>query len=697
MIVDCICCAGCGAKFPSLLGVPFLATYRSEDVVRLIETLAHLEIAGPRFLNPANVERSPFPPGEALYKALRLAWEGEDDSVALEAAGMAEKPWWWNSRRSEYQTFSWLTGGFDFSSKTVVDVGAGSGMDAMLYHNLGAKVIAIEPDFVTLADGLATCPQLHWLGAVAEALPLASDCADFVVANASLHHHHDLAISFPEMLRVLRVGGSILTIGDPFKASSSIPPEEDYAHFDTHAYVLRGINEQVLRLDKILSLLKTYDDSLSVRIYLDLPERPSKSEITIEEAEILVSREPAASGSVALCVTKLKPLTLPSPVMACGAFPPSELLEAVIGCEGGLFRFVDALVTDSQLTTDLFITQNDRWLQLNGWRMMQPCHPALRLAYGSGRLFMPLATASPQHLNLEWMVPDCGPASDVEIELRLNGSSIRRVRAARGVWNTWTFPVSKGSGNLGHLCVELGLPRFGWPEDDKLTPENHIAVRHLSLGPAPVSETSTLSAEPSLAALMESLRQRGDLRILCGPDVDSAMSALRALRCLQPGIPLSVFAYREQFSFFSAVSWLITTSTPAPACTQRPDEPPAFTDKPLLLVGFARGAISSSRQDVWWLDGDGRPFAASDLHATHLRDSLGELRLDAATKSAHRLSTQLNESILKANELRAKLAEMRAQRQKLQDKVATLKGKQIRKKRGSLVSRLIKHLKGSIQ
>jgi SAM-dependent methyltransferase len=98
----------------------------------------------------------------------------------------------------------WLAGE---AAGTIVEPGAGTGKLTRSLAQLGARVVAVEPDERMLAvlrgHGL---PGVEARGGSAEALPVADGAADAVVAGSSFHWF-DLERALPEFARVLRRGG----------------------------------------------------------------------------------------------------------------------------------------------------------------------------------------------------------------------------------------------------------------------------------------------------------------------------------------------------------------------------------------------------------------------------------------------------------------------------------------------------------
>lgn len=484
----------------------------------------------------------------------------------------------------------------------------------------------------------------------------------------------------------------MLTLGDPFKATASIPLEEDWRQFDTHAYVLRGVNEQVLRLDSVLSTLIEFGDALAVRVFLDLPESHSKEELSLSEAVELTCREPRTWGSFALRITKLKSLHLPPIKMRQGPFLPADLIESAFRDRASAFRFVGALVTQDHVTTDLFNPRQNRWLQLNGWRILQPEHPGLRLAYERGRLFLPLQSVSSRYLNVEWMLPDCADSAESNLEIRANGQLLRRATVLRGVWYSWSFELDQVETETQCVCVEISLPSCGWPAGQTLKADHHIAVRRATIEPAPIEDEHTLSSEPCLEALVATF-SAGELPpIQFGPDTYEGLSALRAIQKLRPNHQLSVHAGPKQISFLSSFPWLLVTCLSPVGDTHSAAPPSPLQGPPRFFVGYPLGSILPNGPGSWWLDGQGRPTAEAAICRTTLRESLRELRDGDEGMERQRQAVALGAARGKAESLRIDLAKTKAKlietRGKLADKRAELKGKKIQRLKAPIAAKV---------
>ncbi|WP_019504292.1 class I SAM-dependent methyltransferase [Pleurocapsa sp. PCC 7319] len=93
--------------------------------------------------------------------------------------------------------------------KVIADVGAGTGNYTGAIANLGYQVIAIEPSEMMQTQAKPH-PQVTWITAVAEKIPLADNAVDGAIVMLALHHFSDLTAGIREINRIVANGKIVI-------------------------------------------------------------------------------------------------------------------------------------------------------------------------------------------------------------------------------------------------------------------------------------------------------------------------------------------------------------------------------------------------------------------------------------------------------------------------------------------------------
>ncbi len=120
----------------------------------------------------------------------------------------------------------------DWSDKVVVDLGCGPGNLARALGGRPRQLIGVD-----ISEGaLRSAQHVGYVPLLADVhdTPLASGCADVVVANATLHHTDDPAQVLAEAARLVRPGGLLVTDEDPLRSTFRLRGVPRVAHALRH-------------------------------------------------------------------------------------------------------------------------------------------------------------------------------------------------------------------------------------------------------------------------------------------------------------------------------------------------------------------------------------------------------------------------------------------------------------------------------
>lgn len=379
-----IACSRCGATFDVIWGTPFIGHYESADIMGLIEIAANARednsYAGREDL--ARLEEILSRYHDARDRSTFLAKCSEDFAHAS----------WFENRYTEFSAFRALVKDIELADREVLDVGAGTGQDSWRLLQAGARVTAVEYNPVLIRRGRSVVPEARWVGGFSHVLPFASETFDVVCCNAALHHMRDVREAIREMLRVLRTGGSLLTVGDPFRADDS-GEETEFEIFDRHPDVLLGVNESIPRFEDFGQTLVAHEDRLDVTFLTSALYGMSERTFPLFKRSnprvwpfAARKRLAKAAGSFSIRADVLKPLGLSAStqvetVLRAGSY--ATLLSDYDTSIAALVPLLPSSFVDSAFPGE----RQTKFDLLNGW---QKPNPGLdyRTAYKRARWFL---------------------------------------------------------------------------------------------------------------------------------------------------------------------------------------------------------------------------------------------------------------------------------------------------------------------
>jgi SAM-dependent methyltransferase len=427
-------CKACGADYDVIWGAPFLGHYESADTLGLLEIAANAR-ADNAYPDRQVVER---------LEALLERYDTSVDKVSFVASSedeFAREPWFLN-RYTEYRQFAVVSRGVTFRDRDVLDVGAGTGYDAMRLARLGARVTALEYNPMLVARGRGVLPEARWVGGFAHVLPFDDAMFDVVCCNAALHHIRDIPAAIEEMLRVLRPGGTLLTTGDPFRRAST-GPELELDVFDRHPAVLLGVNESIPPTDDLIGTLVAHTRGLRATLHVDptdqwqglgrLADRFLRMRFVPLE---LRKRYLPAGGAIAMRVTVTRPLSLErrrqrEPALRAGAYA------GVLGDYGAALRTLLPLLPTELVDRPFPGNAQTKFELLNGWRKPRP-EADSRVGYRRARWFL---TRPEGATRLQFEVSPAAAAS-ASLTVRVDAAVAATVRLGTGGWARADVPLS---------------------------------------------------------------------------------------------------------------------------------------------------------------------------------------------------------------------------------------------------------------
>ena len=114
------------------------------------------------------------------------------------------------TRQPDYRIVDRLISLLDLPiGSTIGDVGAGTGNYSNAIAERGYQVIAIEPSQVMQMQSQFH-PNVSWLTAAAEQIPLPNNAVDGVIVMLALHHFNNISLGIKEINRIVTTGKMVI-------------------------------------------------------------------------------------------------------------------------------------------------------------------------------------------------------------------------------------------------------------------------------------------------------------------------------------------------------------------------------------------------------------------------------------------------------------------------------------------------------
>ncbi|MEM9214749.1 MAG: methyltransferase domain-containing protein [Cyanobacteria bacterium P01_F01_bin.150] len=550
--LNAICCDCCDRSYDLIYGVPYLGTFFSDDVLGLIEISANTDSSA-ALLNDESPQEKLKSDRDFVFwiDLLDEYTHALNKNQVLAEKGIPSKPAWFENRYREHLLFKTVTNGISLEGKSVLDVGAGLGFDSLKFYSYGADVTCLEFSPLLCMRGKFDYPQLHWFGGSSRNLPFPDNHFDIVVATAALHHLSDIPQSLQECLRVMKPGGYLLTMSDPFRANH-LSKEVEASIFNDHPDVLRGINEQVPVFSDFVQTFEEHSSKLGVRVFTNFVNEvsPHPREWSFDDALEVLSN---ANGDVNFQVFKREDIKIPNISLPEGDVQPGLYTKHLQNQTLGISWLVE-FIPENYLNLPLLSKELPKFRLLNGWKMQKDGEKS-RIAYKRARLFFRTESASSIQLQLEFLIPYVSDDDTPSISVLINSEKIFSNSFPRGVWHRCSIPLSSEHGALVEcgqtFFVEIILETRHVTDDANLfrvreftlTPDNVGAVAH---------DCDILLESYGIETLMKTVfKDQKSLTALVSSDLDHVLDIVGRISQFQVSLSLIVPSNQQQF-----YSWL---------------------------------------------------------------------------------------------------------------------------------------------
>ena len=467
---DHIECGECGATYDIYDGIPCFIRFQPSEAQSLIEILA---MTGDPMTPPSQDSY------ETWAKVLREYHEAEDKAAyrATLTGGIAQNV---EHRYRQYQVLMKMIEdeGIELAGKRILNVGSGLGFDTNILQTLGAEVISLEYSPLLASTAKPATPDSYWLSASAHVIPFEDESFDITIAQAALHHVTDIPACVSEMLRVLKVGGTFMSVSDSYRANRY---DESFVtdHFNNDMAVLKGVNENIPRFCEFSETLEKHQDILDIRLltsrvfgYPD-PELRKRMDFNtlmwwgMEDIEPLSD----SSGGISCLAHKREAMSVPVPTVEDELIRPNVLLANTGDRAQAMAHLANGLPAQYVNAEFPGPAGNTKFQLLNGWRNRGEDETG-RSAFNRARWF--IARESEDQTELHFAASPHIETNGAQLQVLLNGVEGARLTLDKGV----DQHVDIGQVPLGEtVCVEFVLLPQGTTLESGLFQIDAIALK----------------------------------------------------------------------------------------------------------------------------------------------------------------------------------------------------------------------------
>ena len=406
-------CAACNHAYPKFRDVVFLGSFQQADVLGLIEVTSKISSN----INPEAMRANRRKAEAELREQFELQYERAAASSQQHATGTREMAI--SVRLREWGSLELLSKEIDFEGKLCFDNGAGLGGDSQRLLDRGAEVVCLDFNPVSVHNGQQIVPEADWICGNSEYLPFVDNTFDISVANAALHHMHDIRASVREMLRVTKPGGYVLLISDPFMEAiegTSQKVDAELRVFDKHPMVLGGVNENLIPFNIYCEELldQTEATLLTMKIHNDeeLADQPVFWQLDEQNRQRLARKRGNISSRI-----RVGDSNPDATVKESEEIPTAEFFETIGNPQRSMSFLLPYL---PQECFDTFpFESGSKFNLLNGWRACQDYESLWREGYNRARLF--LSEHELQEAEFELRRPAEAASGQTEVYWSVNG------------------------------------------------------------------------------------------------------------------------------------------------------------------------------------------------------------------------------------------------------------------------------------